>query len=460
MARPVGLLEQMSTARHDLGYYHSVGATARYSTPTSTSNLRRQIQAALTKVILQYPALCHGIINEGALKPSFKLVESIDLDRCIEWITVTSDRESKLAETLEQAHSTRFSDIEVHPPWKLLIITPETKPSTFDAAFIFHHALGDGMSGKLFHGSFASALNTPSSSPPELLVPIPSSTKLPPPIEALIPFTVSYRYLLLQIWESIRPAWFFPSLQPWTSTPISATNLARGESRMTFFALPADLMKVVLSECRENGTTLTGLLHALALLSFTNHVPQGSSFTSTTPYSLRHLTGTKDDMVVQVSALSTTYPTSLVTSLRASSNLTEEIWSLARDFKKNMAVELARAPRDVVLGLLPYISDMHEFFRSKIGKGRESTFEVSNVGVLAPPASGDWNVERVLFSQSGMGTGALVGINVASVVGGELVVSLTWLEGDVDSALVERVRDDLRYGLRCVGEGRDVVRER
>jgi hypothetical protein len=59
-----------------------------------------------------------------------------------------------------------------------------------------------------------------------------------------------------------------------------------------------------------------------------------------------------------------------------------------------------------------------------------------------------------------MGTGALVGINVASVVGGELVVSLTWLEGDVERVLVERVRDDLRYGLRCVGEGRDFISER
>jgi hypothetical protein len=421
-------------------------------------------------VILQHPALCHGIINEDKPDPAFVLVDSVNLDLCIEWVAASGgsaeEHEKKLKERLEKAHSERFKDVDRCPPWKLIVMMREEGRS-FDAVFAFHHALGDGLSGMVFHRAFAEALNDDidDDEEPNLKIKIPKQMKMNPPVEKMIDFKLSWSFFLTQIWQSVKPSWWFPtSERPWTGPPISKTNLENYQSRVEWFSIPVNQVKAILAECRRNDTTLTGLLHALTILSFSTHVPEAKSFTSTTPYSLRHLSGLSptDDFAVQVSAFNALYNTQIISelhTLKDPSTLTAKLWNLAQRFKKDMNLELSRLPHDNMLGLIPYISDMHAFYTKKIGDDRDSTYEISNVGVLKVKSlvSVDgWTVERVIFSQSGMGTGAGLGINVASVAGGELVVCFTWVKGDVEEGLVEKVRRDLRFGLGCVGEGKDV----
>lgn len=328
------------------------------------------------------------------------------------------------------------------------------------------------MSGMVFHRSFLAALELPlSSESPSTVVNVPRHLTLFPPIEKCVDFKISWPYFLGQIWNSVKPLWWFPpSSIPWTAGRISEANIKDCHSRVKIFSLPVDLVTEVLAECRIHKTTLTGLLHGLSVASFATHVPEASCFSSATPFSLRHLTGlsTTDDFGVQVSSLSSIYGSEIVASLRETQSpeeLTSKIWHIASKFKKDMSAEISTLPNDNQVGMIPYISNMESLWTGKFGKARESTYEISNVGALKPKsgesvsvgdAGGNWKIERVVFTQSGMGTGAALGINVASVVGGELAVSFTWLRGDIEDILVGRVLGDLESGLRCVGEGREI----
>jgi hypothetical protein len=100
---------------------------------------------------------------------------------------------------------------------------------------------------------------------------------------------------------------------------------------------------------------------------------------------------------------------------------------------------------------------MHKFLTSRVGKTPSETYELSNVGALKNELEDEkWRIQRVIFTQSGMATGPAVGFNVASVAGGPLTISVSWLEGDIDESLVDELIKDVERGLRNIAEGKEV----
>ncbi|KAF4632365.1 hypothetical protein G7Y89_g5754 [Cudoniella acicularis] len=480
MTRAVGnftVRERFSTVRHNQGTYRCVCITARYITPSAPEDLVSTLEATLGKVILQHAALCCGIINEDKEDPHFVRLESIDVSKCIEYqnlkVTSTEEHEQGLVEILERRHSTLWPNLHLLPGWKLIIVQSPALSSTgttFDAVFAVHHAFCDGLSAMVFHRSLLSALNSRASSTPSLknhILTIPSTVVLSPPVEKCVDFKVSWFYIIQQLWNEFMPRLpFLPALPvAWTSTIPSLTSLKNYKSRVKIFHIPAPFVPNILSECRKHNTTLTGLIHALTTLSLAQDIPTAETFTSTTPFSLRYLTGLSptSEMGVQVSAFETTYPPALISSLRSQhvspSQLAETLWHFARTFKSDLSAEIASLPNNNQLGMIPYISSMHDFIRKKFGKKRGATYEVSNVGVFKNEnEEGMWKIERADFTQSGSAVGPGVGLSVVSVAGGQLSVSLDWLEGDMDEAVLESLKSDLENGLRGIGEGREVGR--
>jgi hypothetical protein len=49
-----------------------------------------------------------------------------------------------------------------------------------------------------------------------------------------------------------------------------------------------------------------------------------------------------------------------------------------------------------------------------------------------------------------------VTFNSVSVVGGPLVISVTWSGGDVEDELMGKIVGDVRFALKCIAEGREV----
>ncbi|KAN0093579.1 Alcohol acetyltransferase [Hyaloscypha variabilis] len=467
--RPVGLTEQFSTVRHDLGLYRCVQNTARYSIDHSTNDLITILENALARVISRHPALCCGIINEDKDDPVFVRLESIDVSKCINHQVLDSltpeEYEEGLIKILEHQHSQIWPNIHCQPLWKLIVVQNKATSSertTFDAIFAWHHAIADGLSGMVFHRSFQEALNDPATvAIADHTISVPNTISLFPPQENLIKFKISWLFLLAAVWHTMRPKWLFPdSSPPWTAADV-APNAENYEANIKLISIPSEDVVGILSACREQKTTLTGLFQALVTASLAHRVPHATSFTSSTPFSPRSVSGisSTDAIAVQVCSHSFKYTPDIVSAIRASSNPqkeTHQIWEVARTFRNSLAADMARMPTDNVAGLLPYAGSIHKMFLSKLGKPRDDTFQVSNIGAFKNAVGvGQWRIERMFFTQCGM-AGSAFTFNATSVVGGPLSVSVTWMGGDIEEPLVANIVADIQYALKCIAGGREV----
>ncbi|KAL3425355.1 hypothetical protein PVAG01_02146 [Phlyctema vagabunda] len=471
MIRSLGNLEKYSAARHNLGFYRSVACTARYIVDENAGVLATNIEAAVAQTIVKHPALRCGIINEEGKDPSFVRLDSIDLSQCIEYRTVLASTaagyETGFVKILENQHDQLWPDLGRRPGWKVVIVQAEVS-KTIDIIFSFHHSIADGVSGRVFHATLQGALLKNIKDESKLqdhVLQLPGSVDLVPSIEQLVDFKLSWSFFLREIWNSIKPVWLSPAQSlPWTGAPISLPSLKDYHSRILAISLPAEAVTAILAACRVEKATLTGLLHGLILASLSSRLPEASSFAASTPYSLRSISGSSptDEICSQTSAMSTTYDSKTVSEIRSASLrselLGEKMWDVARRFKSSITAELASLPMDSSIGLLSYVSDMHKYFVSKLGKAREGTFEVSNINSFNNSSKdGKWIIERLLFTQCGMVAGNAMSFNVASVIGGPLTISATWQDGIVEESLVEAVIQDLERNLLRISRGDAVV---
>jgi hypothetical protein len=460
--------EQFSTVRHDLGLYRCVQNIAKYSTDRSPDDMLIALETALAKVILRHPPLCCGIINEDKDDPAFVRLESIDMSKCLDYRILDSstpeEHEQSLIEIVQHQHRLLWLDMHCRPVWKLIVVQRKAQSSErtdFDAIFAWHHGIADGVSGMVFHRSMQEALNDSATvAIVDHTIKIPDSISLFPPQEDMIKFKISWWFFLAAVWRFLRPKWLLPDLSPpWTGSPVppSAENF---DPCVQLISVPSKDVASILSACREQKTTLTGLFEGLLVSSLAFHIPNATSFASNTSISPRSLSGisSTDDIAVQVCTHSSAYNSDVVSAIRDASHsgqVTDQVWGIARDFRKSLATEMARMPKDNAAGLLPYAGNIHSFFRSKLGKPREETFQISNVGTFKNQVGeGQWRIERIFFTQCGM-VGSAFSLNAASVVGGPLSITFTW-QGDIDNEFMGNLIADVQYGLKCIADGREL----
>lgn len=417
------------------------------------------MESALTKVVIKHPVLCVGIVDEETEKPAFVRLESIDLPKCIEYREVIAFTQSEynaaLENILERQHRQLWPDIYCRPPWKIIVVQSKSMPPSntlFDIVFAYHHALADGVSGLIFHRSLLEALNSNIIvENPHHQIKIPGEITLPAPLEQQIKFAVSLRFIIREIWKARKPTWMKcpGNIPPWTSTLLSLEHIQNYKSRSKIVSISAYQLALILTACRRQNAKLTGLLHGIIVVSLAFHVPEARRFDVGAPYSLRHLIDetSRDEMGSYAWGYSVPYFPETISKIRSSmtdAQLTDQIWTVARAFSASVTAELGKVPKDHWVGLIPLSKDLHKAFKSQVGKPRAETFEVSNIGAFKNGTDeGNWRIEKMIFSQSGMGTGPAVSFNVVSVAGGQLTICATWLEGAIAETLVNIVCGDI-----------------
>jgi hypothetical protein len=151
-----------------------------------------------------------------------------------------------------------------------------------------------------------------------------------------------------------------------------------------------------------------------------------------------------------------------VSALRApDADINALIWQNAAHVKKDLAAKLALSPKDDMVAMLKFVSDWIDFWRSKDGKPRPDSWEISNIGVLKNAETTTTNgpkAIRMMFSNGAMAAGPPIGVDVASVAGSKLTVSLSCQDKAVDDELIEQLRSDLRgYAEKLVETGTSFV---
>jgi hypothetical protein len=358
---------------------------------------RSLIFSALRRLIHQHPAL--GVTLSDM---SWVRLAEINLEEVVQFVKDDTEK------VLERIHRVPFKNGS--PLWRVVVIEVSTSPE-FDVAFFIHHALGDGRSGFAFHKTFKNELTPGDSNPLVNVPPLP----LVPSIEQAHPLPLSVPYIAKQVVKT-----YFSKSDCWTGPPIRAENT----TRLRVLFVPVDPL---LRLCREKGTTITAFI-IVVIAGILSRMYPNNKFSSTIAMSFRRFTGTDDTAIVNY-----------VSSYSGLFDGAQFSWEAVRRCQTEIKGATSSAKNQRV-GLLRFVNDYKGFFLNQVGKKRENSFEISNVGVF--------DAKRVIFSQSSNVIGAPYVFSIAT--GKEMAIALTWQEGIISTEEAEEMLGQLKIDLHSL----------
>lgn len=451
---------------HSKHMFYNVGLTASFQvqlcaqTKDREVDFRKRIHAACASVILHTPNLAATVSDELSLKPRFIHLSELDMNSCI---FIHEDPIPDLDAFLEKQHNIPFP--RKAPMWRLHIfhVTQKQESIEFLATFIFHHALGDGFSGLVFHRKLAAALaeqtqededgvpSDPSLSPSGSVRQYPYSP-VPPPLEELhsLPVTIPYTLNMIcqHLWPHRRKQAF------WAGNAISLPLISRFKS----LQISASQTSKILNACRMYKTTVTAFLQELVahilfmILPSNYYVLESVVAVSARPW-IRE--GIEDDtMGLYVTSTFKTH-TRPPQQSQGSEHAAAFNWEEARISTQNIQSFLKTQGKNNWLGLMKrYMKNIPKFLDSRVGKARELSFEISNLGVFDLQASNHpetVDIEQIVFSQTISAIDSAIQISVVTVKK-NLSIGVSWQEGIVAEELILRFIDGMKDFLDSIAE--------
>jgi NRPS condensation-like uncharacterized protein len=484
----LGTFEHFRTILHDLGYHNNVCLLATYQNVNLTHHL---LLHALEHAIRQHPALSVQISNSEIAKPYFVELLSINLDEVVEYIDVpgtTEERHAWIDEFLSAQHSLGFHD-KKNPLWRVVVLNnvgedvkgQEISTKSVDIAFVWHHVIGDGKSGLAVHNSIAEGLISPfyASGPspiprsdlPEIdgklctLSPIiePPLNELFPSLEQLFQMPAS-RSTKFKKWLSV---WFGSCLplQPRSQSDLDAKEWSGApyhdeapiKTLIRHITIPAPSTSFLIKLCHMRGTTVTAFLQALIGRTISRYYDHEWRLRCATAISMRRFMDSdlnigEQEMGLWVSAFHFELEREELSDIDQDK---ERFWELARKNRKRITNEIRKGDTDLGIGGLRFIPDFRQNLKAKIGKKREDSFAVTNLGVfdgrlITDSSHGEIDETRIggmIFSQSCHVNGSALQFCIMSVRNGEMTVGVSWQEGTVPIKDTECIASALKAEL-------------
>ncbi|KAJ4314142.1 Alcohol acetyltransferase [Neodidymelliopsis sp. IMI 364377] len=446
--RSCGRQETYSTARHHLGFYNNVGLSATYTAPSKdVTSLESLVFAALRHVVAEQPNLSAIPVNEDKSYPEvyFARLPEIDLRTCVEFrehsttypFSKDGTGDVDLDGVLVKEHDRSFKEhYGSRPCWRLIITSSSKEPGKFTASWIFHHAISDGVSAMLFHESFLTGLNAASSEKQiDPVVKVPKAD-LSPSLEDMHPMTISWSYFLRAVLGSILPSYFARrSTKLWTGEPVPPIVSQTELPTITTMVLSAAMTKAFAGKCHDEKTSVTAALSTYLAAAIFPFVAPLDELNFDVPISLR---ASLDIPEGQIANAITNHSFKLNHAKHKSDTTLQSFsWDTARQVKKELSEKVAKAGADNPFALLKYVSNIITYFTDKLGKPRDTSVEVSNIGKYLPRStthghdieetkSDKWSIGRMVFSQGLNRTSGQISVSV--VTGGDecMAISFCW----------------------------------
>ena len=398
---------------------------------------------ALEQVILAHTALGTQIFGESAGKPCYVRLRSIDLGDVIEDLGPSSLQDAFTS------YLARPFKIECDKPlWRVGVLDDGT------IIFAYHHVIADGQSGLSFHKALLKALNAlPNPLPdPQTVVTLPQNVTLPLAVENLTDVSVPFWKLCHEVYQLFAPASWKAGFDSWTGNTVISQPTTRTNIRLWQLS-PSDSAKL-LSLCRAHGCTLTAFIHALSVEVWSRilavHRPvvleMFKTLSTGVAVSLRHLSGTSPHEICDQSSKFHRYlPISLAPAgfdTSTPSTFGAFPWEKASTFAVTLHTQLGTVRQEI--GAMWYLfGHFCGYFRGQLGKKREATFTISNVGPFpvakgeTDAATAEWSIGSMFFGQCDATCGAAIKINIVGSPDGSIGTSFTWGEGALDDELAE-----------------------
>lgn len=415
--------------------------SCRYQGPLTLPRL----YSALAALVADEPMLRVGIKNQHVDTAHFTHVDKVDLS--VQVKTIEADYASQaeydalVSKQQGLCHDALWENIETVAPWRITLIKPKGQDFQ-DLIYSYHHSLMDGTSGKLFHERLIVRVNEVKGEGLEKpILEFPKPPTVPDPMEARVPFEISKWYLTKMLWNEFGPSFLKQKPpQSWSSSLVDFK--LPYVTRLRAIDINGKTLKAVLAACREHSTTFTGLLHALVLASLAKRV-DSTVLSCLTPISLRPFaTAPPEKLAVCLTQFSLLFPEDTIKAMKETQS-DENIWKAATYTRNKLTERMKEIPKDDIMGLLKFVSDWQEWFKKKDGKPRDSSWEVSNIGVVEA-GEGDVRLTRTMFTNGATVAGAGVSFNVASVKGEGLTIGVVWQEGGFDEEMVDDIVGDLK----------------
>ncbi|KAE9367634.1 hypothetical protein N431DRAFT_416378 [Stipitochalara longipes BDJ] len=477
--KAAGPLELLTHLYHDLGIQSNVLVCAEYTKDGELLTKSRVLEA-LAKVINNQPAL--SII--GVEQPSEKKegnhrlwearLPALRIQDCVEFLSIEGDVD--LAQIFENAHNQWFDTKDISKPWwKLLVVNNRY------AVFVYHHSIGDGLSGYAFHRSFLAALNSDKMST-ELLEVMTDNTfviqqpvKLPTPSPfdhiddklswiyviygflfwAILRFFVNQKYFLFS--DAV-----FSKEYPTSAKPFPPEIKTR--TRVKLLRIDSGTMTKCLSECRKHNTSFTALLHTLIQVTLAADIyPKAVFGFSEVAVNLRPLLKVDPGRDVFTNAVSAYHRVQSLGKYRACAkrqftlpNPTSprdmfidvpRIWELAKLYKQHLshATYKSRTVMQDFLVCQLFEGDIEDLSFYGHGLYQNNSFLISNLGVFEPRedmGGGSWSIRDIGFSagaiRATLGDFGIV-FDVASVKGADCLISATYEKSVLKDEMVKEV---------------------
>jgi hypothetical protein len=490
----IGPLESLTHLFHELGIQSNILVCAEYTKDNQLLTEHKVLQA-LSKVLNDQPAL--SII--GVSQPSEKRegnhrlwearLPALRIQDCVEF--VNNQNNVDLAQVFEKAHNQWFNTKDKSKPWwKLLIVNSRY------AVLVYHHSIGDGLSGYAFHRSLLAALNSnemSSSSTSGITEEGTFVIRKPFKTPATSPFDhidekISWLHVIygFLFWTTLRffvnQKYFlfsdavFSKDYPTLAKPFPIEERTRTKAKI--LRIDGLTMTKCLSECRKHNTSFTGLLHTLIQVTLAADIyPEAKFGFSRLAVNLRPLLRVDPGRDVFTNAVSTYYRTQPLGRYRACANKSMStegssstqnisinaptVWDLAKAYKQDLDHSIYKSgtvTQDFLICKLLEgdIGDIEDISFYGHGLYQNNSFLISNMGVFQPRenmADGGWSIKDVGFSAGAIrATLSDFGIvfDVASVKDGDCVISATYEEGVLKDEMVKEVLRAVLARLRLL----------
>ncbi len=423
-------------------------------------------------------------MDEASPDAYFARLPAIDLARCVVWKLreAASEKEGgeggrggeeddELDAILQEQHNTDFkTEYGALPFWRLVILWDYGTEMSFTACFIFHHSLGGGATGAIFHTCFRQALDATISLPSMMadsssLVTLDSGAQLLQPLEQLHPLPLNGNPKDYRTQKE---------LKEWFGKPIHVPLITHYRTLYFSPACTAEFAK----RCKESGFTVTcGLTAVLASALFSALPSTVEALTGIIPINLRPWLNLPagsangamgsfiDAMKVQIRRsqyededADGDQEKSKFRGLRAARHTAEEM-------KRYLTANASSSGEPYTsVAVFKSIPDIAAVFTSMLGSPRDAAFEISNLGRFESQSqsprrghdqgtdtdqeTAQWRIGRMTFSRSAVAFGAAITTSVITGPDGGLSVGVCWQDGVVENSVVELVMQKFRQGVQ------------
>lgn len=496
-----------------LDQYRGTVLSCRYAIPPglapaeARTQLEKAVKVAIVDVIMRHPMLQVGMIDAVSKTPSWIQLQSLDLTQHIKWSYVAEheDFERVVQGAFCAQLDDRFPDLSLKQPgWKITIFRQGNAP-IMEVLLTWNHTQFDGVGARVFHEDLLEGLNTENGSTERTgldgdILKLPQTVPLlPTPIESLMCLPLDLKYLTKVIWDEIRPGFLHRDASQAAWCPIRSSPY---KTRFRAFFVDQESLLKVLALCRKNKTTITGLMHGLALVAFSSNLNSTAApaFQSSTVMDHRRnlppappgAPWVRPDRTVAnyVTQALHKYNTRVVKRIRSklppddskgrdlSADLLRELWAASARGRADVVRRLEAGLRNDLVGVSRCVTDWQRTMRGLAGTTRQLSWLVTNIGVLGggggggasakpsiasdtttttqsqddggdvkPGGDRGWSIGRAQFGLSAEVPAAAVEFSLVSVAGRGMCVSASWPDCAVDTVLGERIMADMERWL-------------